>query len=421
MMAFMRWLRYLRLKLQRKLLRPLRHWDRRIEEFATDLLYDRRKSAGTVVCGSALRGLSHIFSGVVRLRHHCYRHRILKSQYLGCMVITVGNITVGGTGKTPVVEKLAQELSKRGRKVAILSRGYRSRTTSKFDRCWRKISNQAELPPRVVSDGKTILLNSELAGDEPFMLAKNLPGVVVLTDKNRVKAGQFAIRHFGCDTLLLDDGYQYLRLRGQLNILLVDKSNPFGNSHLLPRGILREPLQQIRRADYILLTKSDGSPDPKLIETLQKFKRPMVPIIESSHVPQRLQAVEGEGTLPMESLLGKRVATFSGIAVPESFENFIRQRGGVIVYNRRFPDHYRFSEQELSQIFEMAQAQQAEFVVTTEKDAVRLPERWLYPLPLYYLRIEVQILRGEKEFQSILNRLCDSDHFCQPFGEIVEK
>lgn len=403
----MRSLRYLRLKFSRKFLRPLRHFDRRLEEFAADLIYDRRRSLFLLPLFLLLNLASRLFGLAVAVRQSLYRHRILKSQYLGCMVIAVGNLTVGGTGKTPVVEKIVRALVSGGRRVAILSRGYRSRREPLGRRIWRAISHCPVPPPRIVSDGKKILLDSELAGDEPFMLASNLPGAVVLTDKNRVKAGQFAIEHFGCDTLVLDDGFQYLRLRGQLNVLLIDHSNPFGNEHLLPRGLLREPAREIRRASHIFLTKSDGSSNGRLEELLAKYGRPDARVLECRHRPRYLQSIQSPARLPLESLVGKRVAAFSGIAVPESFEALLETAGATIVHRRHFPDHYRFSESDIAALLDRAQTLQAEYVITTEKDAARLSDQWFYPIPLYYLRIEIAILRGQDHFDALIRRVCN--------------
>ncbi|MFW5883155.1 MAG: tetraacyldisaccharide 4'-kinase, partial [Verrucomicrobiota bacterium] len=207
------------------------------------MIYDRRREGKAVrVYALFLRSLSYLYEAVVKARTWLYEKRIFHNQPLGCMVVVVGNLTMGGTGKTPVVETFARSLRDQGRKVAILSRGYKSRKEPLFRRLWRGITHKEPPPPKVVSDGERVLLDSELAGDEPFMLARNLPGVVVLVDKNRVKAGEYAIRRFGCDTLLLDDGYQYLPLKGRLNLVLVDKTNPFGNGAPIPRGILREPI-----------------------------------------------------------------------------------------------------------------------------------------------------------------------------------
>ncbi len=179
-----------------------------------------------------LRSVSLVFRQVVLGRLFLYEAGIFRRYPLGCQVISVGNITAGGTGKTPVVEIFARELQKSGRKVAILSRGYRKRELPWYQRLFREKLE----PPRVVSDGKRLLLDSEMGGDEPYMLASNLPGVVVLVDKNRVKSGRFAVKRFGCDTLILDDGFQYLKLRHRLEIVLVDKTNPFGNENQIGRA-----------------------------------------------------------------------------------------------------------------------------------------------------------------------------------------
>ncbi len=380
-----------------------------IEEFAVDVFFDRRRGKRAFALGLFLYGLSLIFGILAQLRFFLYNNRILKDQPLGCLVVVVGNLTVGGTGKTPVVEKFARSLQQRGRRVAILSRGYKSKDLVKesiFERLWRTFVTGGEPPlPKIVSDGETVLLDSEIAGDEPYMLARNLPGVVVLVDKDRVKSGTYAIKHFGCDTLVLDDGFQYLPLKGRLNLLLVDKSNPFGNRHLLPRGILREPVRHLKRASYVFLTKSDGRPDPELEALIQKHN-PGVDVIECAHKPQYLKEVNGEGRLSLDELLEKRIGAFSGIAVPESFEGFLRDFGANLLYTKRFLDHHRFEREELDLIFEEATAAQLDFIVTTEKDAVRIPSDAKFSLPLYYLRLEIEILRGVKDFDAAVSKIC---------------
>ena len=382
-----------------------------IEEFAVDVFYDRRRGKLAFALGCFLYVLSLIFGFIARLRFFLYRKRILKDQPLGCLVVVVGNLTVGGTGKTPVVEKFAKSLQQQGRRVAILSRGYMSKDLARetvFQRMWRSwVAGGDPLPPKVVSDGKKVLIDSEFAGDEPYMLARNLPGIIVLVDKDRVKSGTYAIKKFGCDTLVLDDGFQYLPLKGRLNLLLIDKSNPFGNRHLLPRGILREPIRHIKRASYVFLTKSDGNPDPDLEALIQKHN-PGIDIIECAHKPQYLQQVNGEGRLPLDDLLQKRIGAFSGIAVPESFEGFLRGFGANLLYTKRFLDHHRFDAEELGEIFNEAVDADLDFIVTTEKDAVRISEDQEFPLPLYFLRLEIEILRGVEDFDAAVSKICFS-------------
>ena len=222
---------------------------------------------------------------VVRIRAWLYDKAFLPQFPLGCQVISVGNVTAGGTGKTPVTEKFAHELSAAGRKVAILSRGYRRKEAP----WWKRMFTQVVEQPLVVSDGRQIKLDAATGGDEPYMLAANLPGVCVLVDRNRVKAGRYAISRFGCDTLILDDGFQYQRLKHSLEVVLVDKTNPFGNGHMLPRGVLREPASHIDRADFIFLTKSDGN-SAEVIRDIREYNQ-TAEIIECHHAPRLLRDV----------------------------------------------------------------------------------------------------------------------------------
>ncbi len=381
-----------------------------LELYTIDVIYGRRAGAGPAIYGAFLQVLSWVFSAAAQTRLWLYRKRILHDQPLGCLVVVVGNLTVGGTGKTPVVEKFARALRDRGRKVAILSRGYKSKSAPMWQRFWWRLTHAEAPAPRIVSDGTTVLLDSESAGDEPYMLARNLPGVIVLVDKDRVKAGEYAIKKFGCDTLVLDDGFQYLPLKGRLNLLLVDKTNPFGNGHLLPRGILREPIKHLKRASYVFLTKSNGQRDPEL-EALIASHNPNVDIIECAHRPRHLQrfgaAIDAPDVRePLEFLKGRRVFAFSGIATPESFEKFIRDLGAKLVGRERFLDHYRFDKEDLAELFAMAKRERADCLVTTEKDAVRISEDLVCPLPLYYLRLEIEILRGASDFDEAVGRIC---------------
>lgn len=375
------------------------------EQYTIDVIFGRREETPAVIYGAFLQGLSYLFDGLVRLRLWLYRHRILHDQPLGCLVVVVGNLTVGGTGKTPVVEKFARALADRGRRVAILSRGYKSKRPPLWRRAWNALTHTDEPPPRVVSDGTYVLLDSEQAGDEPYMLARNLPDVVVLVDKNRVKAGTYAIRRFGCDTLVLDDGFQYLPLKGRLNLVLVDKTNPFGNGRLLPRGILREPVRHLRRASYVFITKSNGERDPELEEIIQRHC-PGVDVIECAHRPQYLQRLGVAERRPVDYLRGRRIGAFSGIATPESFEHFLRELGAELLMTQRYLDHYRYTPEDIDALFAEARAAGAECLVTTEKDAVRVNETRAFPLPFYYLRLEIELIRGATDFQEAVSRIC---------------
>ena len=382
----------------------LRNINRGIQ-FVVDVVYDRINNNIADIIGFILNLFSILFAQIIKIRYFLYDKRLLKNNPLGCLVIVVGNITVGGTGKTPVVEKLAKTLQQNGRKVGIISRGYKSKKESLIKKMLRFITNGEVAPPKVVSDGKSVLLGSKLAGDEPYMLAKNLPGVVVVCDKNRVKAGYFAIKDFGCDTLVLDDGFQYLKLKGSLNICLVDSTNPFGNEHLLPRGILREPLHRLSKADYILITKTKNIQQcEELHRTIRKHNS-LAKMIYCTHTPRFLVDIKSQEKKNLDFIKGKKVAIFSGIAYPESFEGTIKEQGADIIYTKRFLDHHRFSKGEIKTVFMESFASGAEMILTTEKDAVRLPK--IFPkIPLYYLRLEIDLLSNEEDFNSLADRIC---------------
>jgi len=344
----------------------------------------------------------------VQFRLWMYDKRIIRNHALGCLVVSIGNLSCGGTGKTPVVEVFARSLSSHGRRVAILSRGYRSKNRT----LWEKLAHifragEMEIPPKVVSDGKNLLLNSEYAGDEPYMLASNLPDVAVVVDKDRVKSGIYAIDKFQSDVIILDDGFQYLMLKPHINIVLVDATDPFGNGHVLPRGILREPVKNIRRADYIFLTKSDGS---HKITHLKRFIRRhtrRAEIIECCHRPQHLvKMFSGKQQLPLEKLQGVKVAALSAIACPASFEHFLEQLGAILIYKDHFADHHRYTQQEIIDFINQAKAAGAEMIITTEKDAVRIPRIDRCDVPLYYLRIQIDILSGQESFDQCISRIC---------------
>ena len=249
------------------------------EEWGTEVIFGRAKGFRAAMMRMILRGASWLFRLVVLARLYLFHSSIARQARLGMLVVSVGNITVGGTGKTPVV---ARTLTRRGRKVAILTRGYKSAELDKPQEWRDKDGRLPENLPKIASDGKTRYLGPLHSGDEPFMLAKNLDGVAVLVDKNRIKSGIFAIEHLGCDTLLLDDGMQYLKLAHELDIVLVDCGAPFGTGAMLPRGTLREPRSSLARASYIILTKCGGKPQDELISAIRKYN-PVADIIVSDH------------------------------------------------------------------------------------------------------------------------------------------
>ncbi len=383
-----------------------RVWAESLETFGREVIFEERRDKRAATLRVALGGASKLFQVLIKIRRFLYNVRILRDSTLGVQVIAIGNLTVGGTGKTPVVEKFARELKDAGRNVAILSRGYRSTPPPLRKRLLDKLLfREDSTPPRVVSDGKSLLLNSETAGDEPYMLASNLNDVVVLVDKDRVKSGRYAIEKFGCDTLLLDDGFQYWKLAGRRHdVVLIDCQQPFGNERLLPRGTLREPPSHLARANWIFITKSDGNTQ-KLRQRIEQHNS-TAGIIECIHHPLYFEDVFSGQRLQLDFLKGLKVASLSGIAQPESFEKSLVMVGGELVYSKRFADHHRFTQQEVLNAINRGKKRQAAAIITTQKDAVRFPKIDRRDLPIYFMRVEIKILHGAEDFHDCVRKIC---------------
>ncbi|MBR2939695.1 MAG: tetraacyldisaccharide 4'-kinase, partial [Kiritimatiellae bacterium] len=376
----------------------------RLESYLVKLIQEKGADAdqpgGIVLLLRVLKVFSYLFGGIVAIRYFLYRTGVLRRYPLGIQVISIGNVTAGGTGKTPVTEIFARTLAAEGRKVAILSRGYRRKEAP----WWQRIFTQVVEPPLVVSDGKHVLLDSATGGDEPYMLASNLPGVAVIVDRNRVKAGRYAVKRLGCNTLILDDGFQYQRLKHSIEVVLVDSTNPFGNGNMLPRGILREPVQNIRRADIIFLTKCRG--DVSAVKDEIRRYNTTAEIVECNHTPKVLKDVWSREEYPLDWLAGKTVCTLSGIASPKGFENSLRHLGAKVVWCERYADHHRYDSSEVLYALNRTADMGADALVTTEKDAVRFPRLETAPVKCLYLRIAIEILAGGESFAQIINRIC---------------
>jgi len=384
-----------------------------LEQFGIDVVLERRHGIRASILRAILYALSFIYDRLVQLRLYLYRKRILRERALGCLVISVGNLTVGGTGKTPIVEKFARALQVGGRRVAILSRGYKSvpRKRNWPDRLRRKDAD----PPRVVSDGKSLLLDSLTAGDEPYMLAHNLKDVIVLVDKDRVKSGRFAIDRWGVDTLLLDDGLQYLHLKHRLDMVLVDRQAPFGNEFLLPRGTLREAPRNLRRASYIFITKNTGEPNDALIQRIRRYNR-TAEIIECAHKPLYLQNVFSDEQLPLERLGDAFIGSICAIAAPESFEGALKKLGAHVDLAKRYIDHHYYTEAELTNFMHRCIRRDLAMIVTTEKDAVRMPHltEAQVEVSIYFLRVEIEILSGRESWEHCVARICKPQPMLSP-------
>ena len=378
----------------------------RLEKYLTKVILekgaDENQPFPMRVLLAFLKALSFLFAFVVSVRYLLYKAGILRRYPLGIQVISIGNVTAGGTGKTPVTELFARTLAAKGRKVAILSRGYRRKEAS----WWQRMFTQVIDPPLVVSDGKRVRLDSAVGGDEPYMLASNLPGVAVVVDRDRVKAGRYAIKRLGCDTIILDDGFQYQRLKHSVEVVLVDATNPFGNGNMLPRGILREPVRHLKRADIIFLTKCRGDVSETIAE-IRKYNK-KAEIVKCSHSPKVLKDVWSREEFPLSWLEGKTVCTLSGIASPKGFENSLRHLGAKVVWCERYADHHRYDSSEILYALNRTADMGSDALVTTEKDAVRFPRFETVPVKCLYLRIAIDILDGVENFKKMVDKICYS-------------
>ena len=318
-----------------------------------------------------LSALTWPYDWMHRLRIQVYLRGWASVKRLPCRVISVGNLTLGGTGKTPTVEAIATLLRQHGYHVGVLSRGYGGRGRE---------------ATAIVSDGARRLLPPEVAGDEPVLLAEHLAGVPVVVGRDRYAAGMLAVERFGVDVLLLDDGFQHLQLARDLEILLLDAARPFGSGRLFPRGNLRERPSALARADVIVFTRWEpGIPVPP---SALSCAHPLPPSFRSCHEPCGLRALPDGRVLPLAALDGRRVLAFCGIGGPESFRRTLHRLGAVVVAFVTFPDHHPYTHSELADLIRAAEDHGAEVLVTTEKDSMRL--RRLQPLPWQVWELQIR-------------------------------
>lgn len=373
-----------------------------LQSYFFQLVHGKEEHSLATKCLIAVLYLgSIVFRFAVGLKLLCYKIGLFQRKKIPCYVISLGNITVGGTGKTPTAQRLAREIHRLGYKVVILNRGYRAK--------WRgKVG--------IVSDGVQLYMDSAEAGDEAFMLAKHLPEVPVLIGAERVITGRYAVEKFGAEVVILDDGYQHWQVDRDMDILLVDSVSMFGNGCMLPRGTLREPVSHIDRARVCLFTKVDQATEQSrayLRSIVSKYNKDAL-VVESIHQPRCLirlddwfRNIAGDG-IPVSSLEGKQVMALSAIGNPSSFEQTLYNIGAVVVESLRFPDHHDYTVREVLDVVAQAHQMDAEAIVITEKDAVKIPQlpradfEKRYSLPIYVLCIEVNFQSGEEELHRLI-------------------
>ena len=316
--------------------------------------------------------LSELYGAITRARSTLYQRGTFRTNRLDRPVISVGNLTTGGTGKTPLVEWIARVVAAEGKRVCILTRGYGRRNPN------RRV---------LVSDGHSVFSNPFDAGDEPYLLAKNLVGsAAVISDIDRVSAGKGAIAHLKTDCFILDDGFQHLRLARDLDVVTIDATNPWGGGNLLPYGRLREAPDALKRADCIVITRSDQAENVATLVSDLKAVSGNRPIFISRMVPRRVMKLDQSAVVEP----GGPIAAFCAVGNPESFFQLVDRSGYELVSKTKFPDHHVYSPRDLQDLEIDARNAGANALITTAKDGVKLNSN-PFSLPCYVMEIELQV------------------------------
>lgn len=343
-------------------------------------MHGKRRSP---IWGALLYGISVLYWMAAFLRRMLFGIHILKRIKISCPVISVGNLTLGGTGKTPTVIHIAELLLRNNRRPVVISRGY---------------GRKDEAETIIVSDGHSLLVNTRIGGDEPVLIGSKLSGIPVIVGKKRDQAALLALQRFNPDVVILDDGFQHLRLQRDLDIVLLDSGNPFGSGKLFPAGILRELPGALKRAHAVLITKIDGTSEvTALKEAIQRNTRAR--IFTSHQVPVDLIDYSSNDIKPVSALRGSKVLALSGIARPDSFTRLLTSLGANVVAVCTYPDHFDYQKSDLAAVFQRAADEKISMIVTTEKDAIRLKN--LHAEGIWALRIQLSITE-QKEWETFI-------------------
>jgi tetraacyldisaccharide 4'-kinase len=353
-----------------------------------------------------------IYGAITKARNALYEVGFFKSFSLGVPTVSVGNITVGGTGKTPLVAFIAEILAAKGEKVCVLSRGYGR------DNPQKRV---------LVSDGKNILAEAKTAGDEPFELAQKLLGkAIIVADANRVSAGSWAQKKFGISVFVLDDAFQHLRVRRDVNVVTIDATNPFGNEKLLPMGILREPLENLKRADAVVITRANLSENVAGLKVRISKYNANCPIFvtknkSSGFVDLKIFASRAQDETIYESQITNQEKTpandhqlqttnhyfaFCALGNPKNFFEQLRQENFNITSTEEFPDHYFYTQKDITKLEAVAREAYAEILLTTAKDAVKL-NGLKFDLPCFVVESEM-VFDDENDFRNWLTLKIDA-------------
>jgi tetraacyldisaccharide 4'-kinase len=340
-----------------------------------EIVSGRRRGAGAAIVRGVLRLVEPCYAAAVRWRNWRYDRGATKVHRAGVPVVSVGNLTLGGTGKTPVVRWIAQWLYNRGARAAVVSRGYGAKRGA--------------------------------ANDEALELRRLLPDVPHFENPDRLAAAREAVATMGCQAIVLDDGFQHRRLARDLDVVLLDALEPFGFGHVFPRGMLREPITGLRRADVVVLSRADlldAERREQIWQTVRDYA-PEAVQAETAHAPRMLISAGG-GQTPLDEIWDQPVAAFCGVGNPAGFRHTLEQCGCQLAGFREFPDHHRYTPRDVDWLTRWAEELDASAVVCTCKDLVKLAVDRLGDKPLWAVRIEIEFLSGQSALESRLRQLC---------------
>ncbi len=331
---------------------------------------------------SVLLFLSVIYGAVMRIRARWYATGLLPSRRLPCRVISIGNITAGGTGKTPTTIYVAQHIRDMGYRVVVISRGYKGRLESDGG---------------VVSDGQTIFKGADEAGDEAYLLARVLKGIPVVVGRRRYDAGKLAVSRFKPDVIVLDDAFQHLKLKRDVDLVLLDRHAPYGNGQLLPRGTLREPTSALQRSNAIIFTRSGTGSE---VNAIDRIWRGRCPVFHTLHRPVVRMIDSDKGTFLTSSknisvLKGQRVVAFAGLADNTQFFNTLKQADCNLIQTIAYEDHFRYDRSDLDRIVAEAKKLNADSLVTTLKDYVKIEAFDNLPMRLVVVDVVIKVIGND--------------------------
>lgn len=356
--------------------------------------WDRiHRETSVKVWSPALAFLSLLYGAGVKLRRSGYQRNVFREASLPGSVISIGNLTAGGTGKTPAVVMLAKWAQNEGYRVGVLSRGYGGKSPTEV---------------LEVSNGEKIKAKPQETGDEPYLLARKLPGVPVIASRKRFLAGMFAWKNFGTNFFLLDDGFQHLALKRDLDLVLIDAKVPFGNGRLLPQGPLREPIGELVRADGILLTRFVSPSANRRTLGFLSARFPEIPVYKAAHVPDKIVFPLANQVQEPGFLRGKRVLGFAGIARPDAFKESLLGLGADVVFFKGYPDHYRFKLDEIQALIHMKDKLGGQYLITSEKDWVRVAPGCPACSEMGYLAIKFELISNQDGFYGMIRRAANA-------------